>query len=146
MWLPPPPMFQGPLPAVPELPSGMMPGHPVGFTLPAPFQQSIKWFKYIIYLNGCYFIKTLNVIGFCSFCLHATPITRKALLLALRGAGRRLELRLKEIARAVEGGEVGAKVRAFRSAGRMAEVRWESQLGRTSDLSKKRRSMRIIIP
>lgn len=98
------------------------------------------------YSNGCYFIKTLSVIGFCSFCLHATPITRKALLLALRGAGRRLELRLKEIARAVEGGEVGAKVRAFRSAGRMAEVRWESQLGRTSDLRKKRRSMRIIIP
>lgn len=47
MWLPPPPMFQGPLPAVPELPSGMMPGHPMGFTLPAPFQQSIKWFKHI---------------------------------------------------------------------------------------------------
>lgn len=35
---------------------------------------------------------------------------------ALRGAGRRLELRLKEIARAVEGGEAGAKVRAFRGS------------------------------
>lgn len=109
-------------------------GPPSGIYTTCPLSTVYQMIQ--TYLNGCYFIKTLSVIGFCSFCLHATPITRKALLLALRGAGRRLELRLKEIARAVEGGEVGAKVRAFRGAGRMAEVRWESQLGRTSDLRK----------